>query len=283
MSMPERQPRNLAELERRAIADHHAARVDFISGGAQDEVTLRRNRSAFESVNPADVVLERCSQSRPVHYGPGREDQSAGDARPDRTPPDGASRGSLADGAGSRLIWNDPGGRDRVIGRHRGYRRRSPPAPSGSATHTSRDVTEMLVRRAEQAGYRVLCICVDIPVLSPLERAMRHGWKYPPGFPLRELRGRRCGHGDRQREPGSTVLVPTRDDPLHVVRSLLGSDHHESPDRSEGASNPRRRFSGSRLWRGGSDRLQPRRQAARWDTCLHRDAPAHRRGSERPG
>ena len=56
--------------------------------------------------------------------------------------------------------------------------------------HRGRDFTEMLVRRAEDAGYRAICLTVDIPMRSPQERDARTGGiNYLGPFPLGNFRG----------------------------------------------------------------------------------------------
>ena len=56
--------------------------------------------------------------------------------------------------------------------------------------HRGRDFTELLVRRAEDAGYKAICLTVDIPMRSPQERDNRTaGINYLGPFPLGNFRG----------------------------------------------------------------------------------------------
>ena len=49
------------------------------------------------------------------------------------------------------------------------------------------DISEMLVRRAEDAGFQAICLTVDTPVASPKERDVRNNYQRP--FPLGNFRG----------------------------------------------------------------------------------------------
>jgi len=50
-----------------------------------------------------------------------------------------------------------------------------------------KEVTESLVRRAEKAGYRALCVTVDAPLSGRRERDMRNAFALPTGLGIRNL------------------------------------------------------------------------------------------------
>jgi L-lactate dehydrogenase (cytochrome) len=50
-----------------------------------------------------------------------------------------------------------------------------------------RDVTRALVERARQAGYKALCLTVDLPVLGQRERDLRNGATIPPKITVRNV------------------------------------------------------------------------------------------------
>jgi isopentenyl diphosphate isomerase/L-lactate dehydrogenase-like FMN-dependent dehydrogenase len=50
-----------------------------------------------------------------------------------------------------------------------------------------REVTRALVERAQKAGYRALCLTVDLPVLGQRERDLRNGATIPPKITVRNV------------------------------------------------------------------------------------------------
>jgi L-lactate dehydrogenase (cytochrome) len=50
-----------------------------------------------------------------------------------------------------------------------------------------RDLTRSLVERAQAAGYRALCLTVDLPVLGQRERDLRNGATIPPRITVRNV------------------------------------------------------------------------------------------------
>ena len=53
----------------------------------------------------------------------------------------------------------------------------------------------MLVKRAEQAGYKAIALTVDTPINSPIERSIRHGSERPRGFNPGNFVGEEAGLG----------------------------------------------------------------------------------------
>jgi 4-hydroxymandelate oxidase len=75
--------------------------------------------------------------------------------------------------------------------------------------HRGKELTEMLVRRAEKAGYKVLCLTVDTPAASPKERDIRNRFARVGD----EANFREVG-GAATRPPGSRRGVPSGSIPI---------------------------------------------------------------------
>jgi isopentenyl diphosphate isomerase/L-lactate dehydrogenase-like FMN-dependent dehydrogenase len=154
---------------------------DFIDGGAGDEITLRANRTAFERVVlrprqlvdvstrtlsrrvlgetlPLPIVFAPTGLQRLVHRNGELETaRAAGDAALPFTVSTGSSfsiEEIAAVSSGSLwfqlYLWRD------------------------------RDVVSSLVNRAKAAGYRVLVVAVDVPLVGLRDRDLRNGMTIPP-------------------------------------------------------------------------------------------------------
>ena len=149
---------------------------DYVEAGAGDEVTLRRNRAAFEgiTVNPrflVDVSSRDLSTtvlgqqiSVPVMVTP------AGGQR--YVHPEGERATARAAGAAGTLM---------TLPSNSGYSiEEVAQVATGplwfQLSHFGDEVTELLVTRAEAAGYRAICLTVDAPVPSIRERDVRNGF-----------------------------------------------------------------------------------------------------------
>ena len=167
-------PINLYEYEARAqqVLPHNA--WDFIDAGAMDEVTTRRNRTAFDALSLRPRFLRDVSNrdisttvmgdkiSLPVMLAPcgshmlahpeGELATARGAGMSDTTmilsTPSNYTIEEVAEAA-SNPLWFQL--------YHRGF-----------------DLSENLVHRAEEAGYTVLCLTVDTPASSPKERDVRN-------------------------------------------------------------------------------------------------------------
>lgn len=176
--------RNLVNLEdARQRARHRLPRMvfDFVDGGAEDEVTMRRNRSAFEELvfRPHGLVdVQERSQhttvlgrsiEMPVLLAP------TGIARlVHRDSEVGAAR-AAAD-AGSIIVLSSMSSDsiEAVVDASRGR------AWFQLYSCRERHVTEALLARARTAGVEVLCITIDNPVFGRRERDLRSGMTFPP-------------------------------------------------------------------------------------------------------
>jgi len=172
---------NLDELEPLAREKLDAQVFDFIAGGAEDEVTLARNRQAFKEiqllprvlvdvsdVNTATTVLGRKS-SLPVLLAPVALHRLA-DAEGELATARAAAR------AGTTMILSTMSSQriEDVAAAADG------PKWFQLYCYSEKGVTERLVKRAESAGFEALCLTVDVPRLGRRERDLRHSLDFPP-------------------------------------------------------------------------------------------------------
>ena len=181
---------NLLELEDMARAKVPRATFDYIAGGAEDEVTLRRNREAFGrwalrprvltdvSKRDTKTVLLGERVSMPVCVAPTSFHALVH--------PEGevaTARGTAA--AETILIASTISTKTlEEVGA-------AADAPRWFQLYVYRDraVTEELVARAVRAGYKALCLTADTPVLGRRERDERNAFTLPPGFGIANLKG----------------------------------------------------------------------------------------------
>lgn len=172
---------NLHDLEPLAQEKLPAPIFDFIAGGAEDEVTLRANRAAFEAITfrprvlvdvskidtsttvlgqalPFPVMLAPVAMHKLVH--PHGEEATA----------------RAANSAGTVMILSTMSSVsiEDVAAAADG------PKWFQLYCYSEKGVTERLVKRAEAAGFRALCLTVDVPRLGRRERDLRHVLEFPP-------------------------------------------------------------------------------------------------------
>jgi len=179
---------NLLELEDLARAKIPRATFDYIAGGAEDEVSLRRNREAFGRWALRPRVLRDVSKrdtktvllgervSMPVCVAPTSFHALVH--------PDGevaTARGTAA--AETILIAS-------TISTKPLEEIAAADAPRWFQLYVYKDrgVTEELVNRAVRAGYKALCLTADTPVLGRRERDERNAFTLPPGFGIANLK-----------------------------------------------------------------------------------------------
>src|SRR4051812_16848147 len=174
---------NLYDFEAAAERTLPPASWDFIAGGAMDEVTLRRNRSAYEalalrprylrdvSVRDLTTTVLGTELSLPIFVSPAGMQWVAH--------PDGELATVRGAGAAGTLMIVPTGTRASIA------------EVAAAATgpiwfqlyHAGRERTETLVPDAEAAGCRAICVTVDVPVTSLKERDRRHGFSVFGGQP----------------------------------------------------------------------------------------------------
>ena len=167
-------PINLYDYEARAkqVLPHNT--WDFIDAGSMDEFTTRRNRTAFEELTLRPRFLRDIGEidisttvlgeeiSLPVMIAPAGSHMVAH--------PDGELATVRGAGMSNTLM---------ELSTSSNY---SMEEVSEAATgplwfqlyHRGYDLTEMLVHRAEEAGFKAICLTVDTPVPSPKERDLRN-------------------------------------------------------------------------------------------------------------
>jgi 4-hydroxymandelate oxidase len=180
---------NVLELEERARAKIPRATYDYIAGGAEDEVSLRRNREAYDRWALRPRVLVDVSRrdtsttvlgtrvSMPILVAP--------TAFHGLVHPDGelaTARGAAA--AGTIMVASTIATRtlEEIAG--------AVDAPRWFQLYVYKDraVTEDLVRRAIRAKYSALCLTVDTPLLGRREQDERNRFTLPPGLGIANVR-----------------------------------------------------------------------------------------------
>lgn len=173
-------PINLHEYEALARERMDPTAFEYFLGGSDDEVTLRENRAAFERLRLRPRVLVDVSAldlattvlgtpiNMPVLVAPmayqalAHPDGETATAR-------GAAKAGVVMGVASLATTSletvaEAGG----------------PLWFQLYVYREREISERLVRRAEQAGYRALILTVDTPRVGNRERDLRNAFTLPP-------------------------------------------------------------------------------------------------------
>ena len=190
------EPLNLHEFEARAKEVLPDAVWHRIAGGAQDEITLRRNRGAFEEISlrprrlvdvtnrEVDVTVLGQRISFPVMIAPAGTQKTAH--------PEGELASARAAGAAGTIM---------VLGTTASC---SIEEVAGVADgplwfqlyHYSHDLSRMLIERAEARGYGALCVTVDVPAGGIIsERDLRSGYRRPIGIEYANFTSEKAGLG----------------------------------------------------------------------------------------
>lgn len=212
-------PLNLVDLEAPAAEGLSASAYDYYRSGAGDEITLARNRTAFEQILLLPHVLHDVSEislatellgsalRTPIAVAPtafhGLADPEAEVA---------SASGAAANGALFCLssLSNTP--LETVA-------EQAPDSPRWFQLYTFKDrgLTEELVGRAEAAGYEAIVLTVDAPVLGRRERDVRNSFSLPDHLTVASVAGR--GTVGAEGESGLAAYFAAQLDP-----SLTWSD-----------------------------------------------------------
>ncbi len=182
------EPVNVEEFEALAKAHIDPMTWDYYASGADDEVTLRRNREAWSEVALHYRVMVDVAQrsaattvlghpvSMPICAAPTAFHQLAH--------PDGELATARAVGdAGTLMLLSSLSNTavEDVVA--------ATDAPVCFQLYVYRDraVTEALVRRVEAAGCKAIVVTVDAPLLGRRERDVRNRFHLPKGFAVRNL------------------------------------------------------------------------------------------------
>jgi 4-hydroxymandelate oxidase len=189
--VPVAAPLNIMEYEAAARERLPQMVFDYYAGAADDEVTLRLNRSAYEritlrprvlvDVSRIDTSLELLGHRLPfpILLAPtafqrlAHPDGEAATARAAR------AAGTLFMMAGTLSTTTVEDAAEAVGG------------PFWFQVYVFRDrrLTEQLVERARAAGCSALCLTVTFPVTGNRERDARNGFALPPGLDMANFRG----------------------------------------------------------------------------------------------
>ena len=189
------EPVNLFELE--ALARERLSReaYDYYASGAQDEVTLRENRAAYDRLTLAYRVLVDVSRrdlsatvlgqpvAMPVLVAPTAFHRLA--------VPEGEIATARAAGAVGTVMILSTLSNTRV---EDVVAAASGPVWFQLYVYRDRKATEGLVRRAEAAGCRALVLTVDAPLIGRRERDVRNRFHLPPGLAVANMLPE--GYGD---------------------------------------------------------------------------------------
>jgi 4-hydroxymandelate oxidase len=185
-------PLSLADLQEQARRKLPDAVYDFFAGGADDEITLRANETAFGRIGLVPRVLrgatERdigldllgCASSMPVLLAPTAFHRLAHEDGERATARAAAAAGvimivSMASTVAIKSVASAAGG--------------GPPPWFQLGIQPDRGFTAELVRRAEDAGCAALVLSVDAPVFGRRERDLRNGFlDLPDGLCAENLR-----------------------------------------------------------------------------------------------
>jgi len=176
----------IEDLRRQSRRRLPRAVFDFIDGAAEDELTLRRNREAFEraalvprvlvDVHEVDLATTVLGQrlAAPLLLAP---TGLCGMATSCGEIP--AARAAVAAGVAFTASCMSSVTLEEIAGRV--------PGEHWFQLYVWRDraITRSLVERAAAAGYRVLVVTVDTPVLGRRERDLRNGATIPPRITVR--------------------------------------------------------------------------------------------------
>jgi len=180
---------NLLELEELARAKVPRPAFDYIAGGADDEVSLRRNREAYGkwALRPRVLVdVSSCDTSAtvlgqrvsmPILVAP---TAFHGLVHPDGEI--GTARGAAA--AGTIMVVSA------VATRTMEEIAAAIAAPRWFQLYVwkDREVTAELVKRSARAGYRAICLTVDTPLLGRREKDERNAFTLPSGIGIGNVR-----------------------------------------------------------------------------------------------
>jgi len=187
---------------------------DYIAGGADDEVTLRRNREAFERIELkpralVDVSVIALSTNdlgqrveMPVLLAPVAVQRLAH--------PEGelaTARAAATAGTIMTLSTMASASIEEVAAASDG------PKWFQLYVHRDREVSKRMVQRSEVAGYKAICLTVDVPRLGRRERDFRNRLEYPPGVAHRnyigevELPPLEVGAGESELSASADVLI----------------------------------------------------------------------------
>ena len=176
---------DLRRLARRRLP---RAVYDFIEGGAGDELTVTRNRAAFERLLFEPRILVDVSKREQSTVVLGERV-----ATPVILSPTGMAGLSWPKGEVAAARGAHDAGTIYTLSTHSSCSieevAAEAPGPLWFQLYVwqNRDLTRSFVERARAAGYRALVLTVDVPVISRRERDLRNGFTVPPRVTARNV------------------------------------------------------------------------------------------------
>ena len=216
---------NLFDYEQRAKRLLPQDVWQFISGGALDEATVARNRSAMNqylllprrlknvrSIDLSTTVLGSTLQA-PVMISPAGLHvlaHSQGEEATARASSKASTVMVVATVASKKL--------EKV-------RQASEGVLWFQLYHHSNALTKMFIERAETAGYQALCLTVDVPYTITAENDLRNHWKPPYGIEMANFTCDEAGLGIKPNTPEARQFrrpphMPITWDTVDWIRSI---------------------------------------------------------------
>src|SRR5438552_4717896 len=181
---------NLLELEALAREVMEPGAFDFVVGGAEDEVSLRRNREDFERIVLRPRVLEDVSSvdtsttvlgtpvSLPVLIAPAIGHKMC-------CPEGELATASAAASAGTILVLSTLA----TVSMEDVAAATGAPKWFQLYVYKDREVSRNLVQRAEAAGYKALCVTVDVPRIGHRTTDLPNAFRFPQEHPFANFLG----------------------------------------------------------------------------------------------
>jgi isopentenyl diphosphate isomerase/L-lactate dehydrogenase-like FMN-dependent dehydrogenase len=173
---------NLFDFEEAARGKLPQEIYDFIAGGAGDEVSLARNRSAWNEIRLLPRVLVDVSNPDTSTAVLGREI-----AFPILLAPVAFHRAAHPDGEAATARAAAAAGTLMILSTMATTTIEDVAAAADGTkwfqlyVYPEREITKRMVQRAEAAGYEAICLTVDVPYLGRRERDFRNQLQFPPG------------------------------------------------------------------------------------------------------
>ncbi|MEO5953099.1 MAG: alpha-hydroxy acid oxidase, partial [Chloroflexia bacterium] len=168
---------NLLELEEMARGHLAQGSFDYIAGAADDEVSHRNNRADYDRIKLRPRYMIDVSNidttttvlgtpiSLPVMFAP-----TAGHKLCCPEGEKATARAAHAAGTAMILSTLSTTSMEDVAAASNG------PKWFQLYVYKDREITRQLVQRAEAAGYKALCLTVDVPVIGNRERDLRNAF-----------------------------------------------------------------------------------------------------------
>ncbi len=173
-------PVNLAEFEALARQRVSQEAWDYVAGGADDEITLRENIEAYRRIKLRPRMLVDVSTVDPSTTVLGTHLSFPALVAPTALQNLAHRDGELATARAAATV-----GTAMTVSTLASFKLEDVAAAAEGPKwfqlycYRERDVTERLVRRAEAAGYRAICMTVDVPRLGRRERDLRNEFALP--------------------------------------------------------------------------------------------------------